>query len=57
MANDTPLPLPEATHPTHWLPPSLAQYEANCDGAIFPDTLLRSHGHLSQGYDMHLFLM
>ena len=30
-------PLPEATHPTHWLPPSLAQYEANCDGAIFPD--------------------
>ena len=37
MANDTPLPLHEATHLAHWLPPLPAQYKANCDGAIFPN--------------------
>nr|POE85998.1 hypothetical protein CFP56_30493 [Quercus suber] len=37
MANDTPLPLPEATHLAHWISPSPAQYKANCDGVIFLD--------------------
>nr|POF25628.1 hypothetical protein CFP56_17889 [Quercus suber] len=37
MAEDTPLPSPSVVHPTHWLPPSLHQYKANCDGAIFHD--------------------
>ena len=37
MANHTPLPLHEATYLAHWLPPSPAQYKANCDGAILPD--------------------
>ena len=37
MAQDTPLPSPLVAHPTHWLPPSLHQYKANCDGAVFRD--------------------
>nr|POE97094.1 hypothetical protein CFP56_23078 [Quercus suber] len=32
-----PPPSPLVAHPAHWLPHSLHQYKANCDGAVFRD--------------------
>nr|POE75016.1 isoform 5 of dol-p-man:man(7)glcnac(2)-pp-dol alpha-1,6-mannosyltransferase [Quercus suber] len=37
MVQDSPLPSPLVAHPAHWLPHSLNQYKANCDGAVFRD--------------------
>ena len=37
MVQDSPLPSPSVAHLAHWLPPSLHQYKANCDGAVFRD--------------------